>query len=1524
VANADGVWTVTTGTLAAGVHNLTATATDAAGNVGPASAAVAVTIDTASVAPSALDLVAASDSGSSSADNWTNVTRPTIAGKAEANAMVSLFDGTVLVGTGQADASGNWQITVAEPFNDGAHTLTAQATDLAGNVSAKSAALTVSIDATPLAEPTALDLLAAADTGVSNTDNLSNLATPTIPGKASPGALIQMFDGDVLVGTSAADASTGAWSVASAALADGVHALTARAIDVAGNISAPSAPLMVTIDRKAPAIVAGPLLDPSSDTGRSNSDGITADTTPTVSGITEAGATVVLYDGTTAIGSAVADANGAWSINALARANGAHSLSYTATDAAGNVGASAALVVNVDLAAPAAPTVLDLATADDSGVSTTDNTTNVTLPAIAGKAEANAMVALYDGATMVGSTLADASGNWQIRVTEALADGVHTLTAKATDIAGNTSAASTALSVRVDTAAPLAPAALDLAVASDRGASTSDDLTNVAAPTVTGTAEAGATVTLFDGEVAVGTALANNTGAWSIVSAKLGDGAHQLRATATDAAGNVSAASAELLVTIDTVAPSTPAAPTLAALSDTGRSDRDRITNDTTPTVGGTAEAGATVVLLDGTTQVGTAVADAGGAWSITASALAAGVHGLTVKATDTAGNVSAASAALSVTIDTTAPALPTVVDLLTSSDSGTVTTDNITNVATPTLSGKAEANASVGLYDGATLVGSGLADASGNWQITVAQALADGVHALTAQATDAAGNSTRGTAALSVTIDTTPAAAPSGLDLATLSDKGVSASDNLTNLATPQITGNAAAGAVVTLFDNGVKIGTATATAAGVWTVTTGALADGVHRLTASTVDVAGNLSLPSEALDVTIDTKLAVSAADLAAGSDSNIATDNVTSQSRLTFNGTAEIGSTVSVLDGTVLLGTVVADQNGAWTFTSATLADGVHNITTKATDAAGNSAAGAALSVTVDTLAPVLVDANAAGNFANAGAAANSTVGVTVGGADKGATYALTSNPGGLFAINATTGVITMPDSALLTGGAHDVTVQATDLAGNIGSGVFTIMANSAPTIAGLANTSFREDTSKLLSFTVGDSESAASALTLTGSADHARVVFGGTGADRTVTLVPDADWNGSTTVTITVRDPGGLTSSTSFVATVTPVDDLSRPQSDILATSERGAVAVSKASLLANDRDIDSAAPSSIIAVTSISGGTAALSGNNVVFTAGPAHGLGHYNYTVGDGAVGDVWVKLAPVANDGDYTFELQQMYVGYFGRAADKLGLSGKVGIISGKTITDAQSEAAALTDLGNEFVNSQEYKNIWGGMDHATMVKTVYWNLFGRTVEATGLSYWVGLLDGGQQTAASLVWSIARGAQNTDKMTADNKTYVAQYFTDQMTSAQNSKYLNGASQGMLDFLQSVNASDSSVISGAERTAAQIYAETGVLRTGGAAMASRHVADDGDALTVHGTAAADQFVLGGQARLTVLDFAGADGDRLLLSHTLNGLDFASAADVLARSHVEGGDTVIDLGLGQTVTLVGVNALNAGDITLAG
>ena len=149
---------------------------------------------------------------------------------------------------------------------------------------------------------------------------------------------------------------------------------------------------------------------------------------------------------------------------------------------------------------------------------------------------------------------------------------------------------------------------------------------------------------------------------------RLPNGVHSLTATATDAAGNTGAASAALSVTIDTMAP---VAPSIASFSTDSGTVGDGITNDNTLTLTGTAEANATVKVFDGATLLGSAMANGSGAWSYTTAALANGAHSLTATATDAAGNTGAASAALSVTIDTAAPVAPSIASF--STDSGTV-----------------------------------------------------------------------------------------------------------------------------------------------------------------------------------------------------------------------------------------------------------------------------------------------------------------------------------------------------------------------------------------------------------------------------------------------------------------------------------------------------------------------------------------------------------------------------------------------------------------------------------------------------------------------------------------------------------------------------------------------------------------------------------------------------------------------------------------------------------------------------------
>src|SRR4029079_4509894 len=151
---------------------------------------------------------------------------------------------------------------------------------------------------------------------------------------------------------------------------------------------------------------------------------------------------------------------------------------------------------------------------------------------------------------------------------------------------------------------------------------------------------------------------ANGAGTWSFTTAALTNGAHSLTATATDVAGNTSAASPALGVTIDTAAP---VVPTIASFSTDSNIVGDHITNDNTLTLGGTTEAGSVVKVYDGATLLGSATADGSGNWSYTTAALANGAHSLTATSTDVAGNTSAASTALSVTIDASAPVVPSI-----------------------------------------------------------------------------------------------------------------------------------------------------------------------------------------------------------------------------------------------------------------------------------------------------------------------------------------------------------------------------------------------------------------------------------------------------------------------------------------------------------------------------------------------------------------------------------------------------------------------------------------------------------------------------------------------------------------------------------------------------------------------------------------------------------------------------------------------------------------------------------------------
>ena len=350
---------------------------------------------------------------------------------------------------------------------------------------------------------------------------------------------------------------------------------------------------------------------------------------------------VSLDNGTTWLTAAAAAGATTFSLAGVMLA-GSNTLMARVVNSDGVANATLVQAFVLDQVAPASPSVPHLIAASDSSSSNTDDITNVANPTFTGTAEAEARVTLFDGTTAVGTSVAAANGEWTITAS-GLVDGAHSVVAKATDTAGNSSSASASIVLTLDTIAPTMTAALT----NDTGTA-GDGVTRD--PAISGMGEVSATVTLtVDGGGPI-TTTTDGSGTWAFTPG-VADGTHTVVASQTDAAGNTGP---QVTFTLDTIAPPAPSAPDLVAASDTGPSSTDNVTSVTIPTVTGNgAESGATVTLYDtdGTTVLGTAIADGSGNWSITSSTLSSGDHALTVKQTDLAGDVSGASAALTVTV---------------------------------------------------------------------------------------------------------------------------------------------------------------------------------------------------------------------------------------------------------------------------------------------------------------------------------------------------------------------------------------------------------------------------------------------------------------------------------------------------------------------------------------------------------------------------------------------------------------------------------------------------------------------------------------------------------------------------------------------------------------------------------------------------------------------------------------------------------------------------------------------------------
>jgi hypothetical protein len=565
----------------------------------------------------------------------------------------------------------------------------------------------------------------------------------------------------------------------------------------------------------------------------------------------------------------------------------------------------------------------------------------------AGLAGGVVSVNIYDGGTLIGSAAVDrTSGAWQFTPETALASGSHGLTVAAVDAAGNvgvpiSGTADDSWDFTLLTSAPAQPSIENVnddytqGEDADTGFLQKGQVTNDATPTVNGSAAPGLTVQIWatDSEgtrVQVGEGTADEDGRWSITTAALGaDGSYSLSATAVNGAGIASAETGPFPVVLDTVAPEAAE----AVLTDDQGDEKGSVaaggvTDDRSPVLSGTGEAGATVsVYVDGSsTPAGSVTVAADGSWTLGLASLADGAHSYQTKITDAAGNETRGEV-VNFTVD--ASLVDITIDQANDnagSLTGAVLNGGLTDDSTPELQGTTLAGATVTLRDAeGQVLGTTVADAQGKWTFQLAS-VADGEHTWTAEVTNLAGNTAEAT--LTLTVDTTPPAPPVIVSLA--DDVGaikfVSAvPGSVTDDPVPTFTGTAEAGTLVTLYDGETVLGTVTTDKDGSWSYTpTTNLVEGTHSITATATDDAGNVSEASAKWDFLLDI------------TPPNV---GISGNSAESLSGMSEPGATITVVDDKGKEYSTIADQAGRWIIAPNPIEAGVSGHI-YATDPAGN--------------------------------------------------------------------------------------------------------------------------------------------------------------------------------------------------------------------------------------------------------------------------------------------------------------------------------------------------------------------------------------------------------------------------------------------------------------------------------------------------------------------------------------------------------------------------------------------------------
>lgn len=917
--DASGNWSITPGsTLNEGSLNITATATDTAGNVSAASAIFVLKVDrTAPVKPNAPVMT----------DNdgyYTNNTKPTINGKTEAKDTVKIYNNGEYVATVISDNNGDWSYTFTDDLEEGNYTITTASTDEAGNTSSVSDGREIILDTEAPAKPSTPLIKDA-------TGTLINFNKPVYQGTAEPYSIVHVFVDGVEAGTAKAG-EEGSWSFTSpSTLADLQHTVYVKAEDKAGNLSEASDIYTFNIDTQAPAKPSTPVIESS------NNEGSVKTNTPAISGTAEASSKIYIYDGPGLLTTVDADASGNWNYTfSPALTDGTHNISVKAEDSAKNMSvSSSSREIIVDTQAPVTPNTPVLTGGHD-------NNTNDNTPLIKGGAEANSTVTIYSNGNIVTTVTADAFGNWNYEFDPSLADGTYELKITSTDKAGNTSGFSAITTIVVDTQEPGAPFDFELADNHNGYSQTNK-------PTISGKAEPNSVVTIYNNGGEVTTVTADPLGNWTYTfTTSLEEGIQKITATARDAAYNTSGISDEFSFIVDTQAPATPAKPGLVTANNEG------IVKINNPSVSGVTEPNAKVHIYDGGILVTTITADGDGSWNYTFNpALTDGGHQVTVIAEDAAGNTSEESSVLTIVVDTQAPLTPATPELVGGNDGAT-------NNNKPTVKGNAEPNSTVTIYRNGVPVATAQADVNGNWSYEFNPALEDGDHEIKVTSTDAAGNTSELSAGTIVHVDTQKPAAP--LKPSLKNGKG-----DYSNTSKPTIGGKAEPGSTITVYNHGVPVGTTTTGENGDWTFTfTHNLPDGEQDITVTATDKSGNTSNTGDRYKFIVDTSVPL---EPVAPQPKDTNGHGKTKNNKPSVSGKSEPGSTVTIYNNGTPVGTTVADENGDWDYTfDPALTDGRHTIQTTITDSAGNTSSnGIPVEFEVDTQAP-RIQVSAAGDNA----------------------------------------------------------------------------------------------------------------------------------------------------------------------------------------------------------------------------------------------------------------------------------------------------------------------------------------------------------------------------------------------------------------------------------------------------------------------------------------------------------------------------------------------------------------------------